>query len=116
MVIWLSGLASAFVDNIPFTATMIPVIQSLNANPTIGTTFVSNFHISPLWWALAIGADLGGNGTLVGSSAGIIAAGLLVKFGHPLTFGRWFRIGFPFMIITLVVATAILPIFIVLGH
>ena len=71
MVIWLSGLASAFVDNIPFTATMIPVIQSLNANPTIAATFVSNFHISPLWWALAIGADLGGNGTLVGSSAGI---------------------------------------------
>jgi Na+/H+ antiporter NhaD/arsenite permease-like protein len=116
MMIWLSGIASAFVDNIPFTATMIPVIQSLNANPTIAATFGSNYHISPLWWALALGADLGGNGTLVGSSAGIIAAGLLVKFGHPLTFGRWFRIGFPFMIIALAVGTAILPIFIVLGH
>jgi Na+/H+ antiporter NhaD/arsenite permease-like protein len=94
---------------------MIPLIQTLNANPTIATTFGA-FHFSPLWWALALGADLGGNGTLIGSSAGIIAAGLTGKFGYTLTFARWFRIGFPFMIITLVVGTAILPILIMLEH
>ena len=72
MVIWLSALASAFVDNIPFTATMIPMIQTLNADPTIAGTF-GNFQFSPLWWALSLGANLGGNGTLIGSSAGVVA-------------------------------------------
>ena len=61
MVIWLSAIASAFVDNIPFTATMIPLIHTLNSNPNIVSAF-GNFNFSPLWWALAIGADLGGNG------------------------------------------------------
>jgi Na+/H+ antiporter NhaD/arsenite permease-like protein len=69
VVIWLSGIASAFVDNIPFTTTMIPLIHSLNSNPAIASSF-DDFHFSPLWWALALGADLGGNGTLIGSSAG----------------------------------------------
>jgi Na+/H+ antiporter NhaD/arsenite permease-like protein len=70
-VIWLSGIASAFVDNIPFTTNaMIPLIHSLNSNPAIASEF-GDFHISPLWWALALGADLGGNGTLIGSSAGV---------------------------------------------
>jgi Na+/H+ antiporter NhaD/arsenite permease-like protein len=102
IVIWLAGIASAFVDNIPFTTTMIPLIHSLNSNPTIASEF-GDFHISPLWLALALGADLGGNGTLIGSSAGIVAAGLGEKFGHPITFNKWFKIGFPFMLITLAI-------------
>ena len=109
IVMWLAGLASAFVDNIPFTTTMIPLIHSLNSNPTIASEF-SDFHISPLWWALALGADLGGNGTLIGSSAGVVAAGLAEKFGHSITFNRWFKIEFPFMLITLAIGTAILPL------
>ena len=109
IVIWLSALASAFVDNIPFTATMIPMIQTLNADPTIAGTF-GNFQFSPLWWALSLGANLGGNGTLIGSSAGIIAAGLSEKNGFLITFNRFFRIGFPFMLSTVAIGTLVLII------
>jgi Na+/H+ antiporter NhaD/arsenite permease-like protein len=109
MIIWLSGIASAFVDNIPFTATMIPLVEALNADPNIALT-VDEFEISPLWWALAVGADFGGNGTLIGSSAGVVAAGLSERFGYRITFIRWLKIGFPFMLITLTIATIILPL------
>jgi Na+/H+ antiporter NhaD/arsenite permease-like protein len=109
MVIWLSGIASAFVDNIPFTATMIPLVEALNADPNIALT-VDEFEISPLWWALALGADFGGNGTLIGSSAGVVAAGLSERFGYRITFIRWLKIGFPFMLITLAIGTTILPL------
>jgi len=116
MIIWLSGIGSAFVDNIPLTATMIPVIQSVNSDPTIAAAFGagSPFQFSPLWWALALGADLGGNGTLIGSSAGVVAVGLSEKFGHRITFNKWFRIGFPFMLITLAIGTIILPAYLLL--
>jgi Na+/H+ antiporter NhaD/arsenite permease-like protein len=109
MIIWLSGIASAFVDNIPFTATMIPLVEALNADPNIALT-VNEFEISPLWWALALGADFGGNGTLIGSSAGVVAAGLSERFGYRITFIRWLKIGFPFMLITLAIGTVILPL------
>lgn len=110
ILIWLSGIASAFIDNIPFTTTMIPLVLSLNTDPTIAATFGSDsgYQFSPLWWALALGADLGGNGTLIGSSAGVVAAGLSQKFGHYISFTRWIRIGFPFMIITLAIGTIVL--------
>jgi Na+/H+ antiporter NhaD/arsenite permease-like protein len=113
VVVWLSAIASAFVDNIPFTATMIPIIQTLNANPNIAAMF-GDFHVSPLWWALALGANFGGNGTLIGSSAGIIAAGISEKYGHRISFNRWFIIGFPFMIMTVAIGTVILIIDIIL--
>src|SRR5215216_1689710 len=106
-VIWLSAIASAFVDNIPFTATMIPMIQTLNADPTIANTF-GNFQFSPLWWALSLGANLGGNGTLIGSSAGVVAAGLAEKNGYLITFNRFFKIGFPFMLFTVAIGTTVL--------
>jgi Na+/H+ antiporter NhaD/arsenite permease-like protein len=110
MIIWLSAIASAFVDNIPFTATMIPLIQTLNTNPNIAATF-GDFHFSPLWWALSLGANLGGNGTLIGSSAGVVAAGISEKYGHPISFNRWFKLGFPFMILTVGIGTIVLAIF-----
>jgi Na+/H+ antiporter NhaD/arsenite permease-like protein len=109
MIIWLSAIASAFVDNIPFTATMIPLIHALNGSPEIAATF-GGMHISPLWWALSLGANLGGNGTLIGSSAGIVAAGISEKHGHPISFNRWIRVGFPFMIMTVAIGTVILAI------
>ena len=112
MVIWLSAISSAFVDNIPFTATMIPLVETLNMDPNIVESF-GNREISPLWWALALGADLGGNGTLIGSSAGLVAVGLAAKFGHPISFNKWFKIGFPFMIVTLIVGTIILPLYLI---
>lgn len=63
---------------------------------------------------LGIGSRLGGDGTLIGSSAGVVAVGLSEKFGHHITFNRWFRIGFPFMLITLAIGTIILPAYLLL--
>jgi Na+/H+ antiporter NhaD/arsenite permease-like protein len=107
VVIWLSAIASAFIDNIPFTATMVPIIETLNLSSNINATFGS-LNISPLWWALALGADLGGNGTLIGSSAGVVAVGISIKYGYKISFIRWFKIGFPFMILTVALGTVIL--------
>ena len=113
VIVWMSAIASAFVDNIPFTATMIPLVETLSTSPAIASAFVG-FDVSPLWWALALGADFGGNGTLIGSSAGVVAAGLSEKFGHKISFNRWFRIGFPFMLMTVAIGTAVLAIDIIL--
>jgi Na+/H+ antiporter NhaD/arsenite permease-like protein len=115
MIIWLSAIASAFIDNIPFTATMIPLIQTLNADPNIVASF-GDFAVSPLWWALALGADFGGNGTLIGSSAGVVSAGMSEKHGYPIAFNRWFKIGFPFMLVTVAVGTAVLSVQIILHY
>ncbi|TBR10002.1 MAG: hypothetical protein EPO62_04375 [Candidatus Nitrosotenuis sp.] len=112
MITWVSAIASSFVDNIPFAATMIPLIEILNQNPTIATAF--NYAISPLWWALSLGVGLGGNGTLIGSSAGVIAIGLSEKYGHKITFNQFFKVGFPFMIITVAVGSVVLMIDIIL--
>ena len=109
VVIWLSAIASAFVDNVPFAATMIPVISTLTQNESISAAF-GGFAINPLWWALALGAGLGGNGTLIGSSAGIIAVGLAEKQGYTITFNRFFKVGFPFMIFTTTIASIVLAI------
>lgn len=106
MIVWLSAIASAFVDNIPFAATMIPLIDVLNQNPTIAAEF--NYAISPLWWALSLGVGLGGNGTLIGSSAGIIAIGMAEKYGYRITFNQFFKVGFPFMIITVAAGSIVL--------
>jgi len=113
MIIWLSAIASAFIDNIPFTATMIPLIHTLNGSPEIAEAF-SDLQFSPLWWALSLGANFGGNGTLIGSSAGIVGAGISEKHGHPISFNRWIRVGFPFMIMTTAIGTVVLAIDIIL--
>jgi Na+/H+ antiporter NhaD/arsenite permease-like protein len=107
MIIWLSAIASAFVDNIPFAATMIPLIILLNQNHAVSAAF-GDFAISPLWWALSLGVGLGGNGTLIGSSAGVVATGLSEKNGHQITFNRFMRVGFPFMICSAAVGTVVL--------
>jgi Na+/H+ antiporter NhaD/arsenite permease-like protein len=106
-IIWMSAIASAFIDNIPFTATMVPIIETLNTSNSI-TSLFGSLNTSPLWWALALGADLGGNGTLIGSSAGVVAAGISIKYGHKISFIRWFKIGFPFMILTVALGSVIL--------
>ena len=109
VVVWLSAITSAFVDNIPFTATMIPVISTLSQNESISAAF-GGFAINPLWWALALGAGFGGNGTLIGSSAGIIAVGLSEKQGHNITFNHFLKVGFPFMIFTTAIGSIVLAI------
>ncbi|WP_079913738.1 SLC13 family permease [Paenibacillus sp. 32352] len=98
LILWLSAIASAFLDNIPFVATMIPMIQEM------GTMGVDN--LEPLWWSLALGACLGGNGTLIGASANLVVAGLASKEGYPITFMKYLKYGFPLMILSIVLSSA----------
>lgn len=97
LILWLSAIASAFLDNIPFVATMIPMIQEM------GNMGVDN--LEPLWWSLALGACLGGNGTLIGASANLIVAGLSSKEGHPIKFVTFMKYGFPLMLFSVVLAS-----------
>ena len=106
-VIWISAIASGFIENIPFTTTMVPIIEILNSSNSISSLF-GGLNISPLWWALALGAGLGGNGTWIGSSAGVVAVGISLKYGHKISFIRWFKIGFPFMILTVALGSVVL--------
>jgi len=95
LLIWLSAVASGVVDNIPYTATMIPVVESLgHAMP-----------VDPLWWSLALGACLGGNATLVGAAANVVVANLSEKSGHPISFGLFFRYGAITTFISLILAS-----------
>ena len=95
-LIWLSGIASAIIDNIPYTAAMIPVVQDLGA---------SGIPIEPLWWALALGACFGGNATIVGASANVVVANLAGRADHPITFGQFLRYGLPVTFVSLVIST-----------
>jgi Na+/H+ antiporter NhaD/arsenite permease-like protein len=109
MIIWISALASAFIDNIPFAATMIPLIYAIYNTESIAAVFGS-LAINPLWWALSLGVGFGGNGTVIGSSAGIVATGLAEVNGHRITFNQYIRVGFPFMIASVAVGSIILLI------
>jgi len=113
-VIWISAITSGFIENIPFTTTMVPIIEILNSNTSINSLFGS-LNISPLWWALALGAGLGGNGTWIGSSAGVVAIGISLKYGYKISFIRWFKTGFPFMILTVALGSIILTLMILLS-
>lgn len=105
LVLWLSAIASAFVDNIPFVATMIPLLQEMGQMGGIE-------NLNPLWWSLALGACLGGNGTLVGAAANVIVAGLSEKRGVPISFMSFLKIGFPVMILSIIMANIYLVLFI----
>jgi Na+/H+ antiporter NhaD/arsenite permease-like protein len=109
LIIWLAAIASAFIDNIPFAATMIPLIAVFSANESIAAAF-GGFTVNPLWWALALGVGFGGNGTLIGSSAGVVSTGLSEKAGHPISFVRFMKVGFPFMICSTAIGSVVLLI------
>ncbi len=104
LILWLSAIASSFLDNIPFVSVMIPLINSFSER-------CAGMDINPLWWALALGACLGGNGTLIGASANVIVGGMLDKNGHKLSFIKYMKIGFPLMIVSIIVSTVYLIIF-----
>ena len=110
VIVLITAIASAFVDNIPFTATMVPLIITMSADPIFSSS-LENYAINPLWWALAIGADFGGNGTLVGASANVVAAGVAERQGFPISFKEFFKIGFPFMLITTFLGLGLLLLF-----
>jgi Na+/H+ antiporter NhaD/arsenite permease-like protein len=100
VVIWGSGIASGIVDNIPFTATMIPVIQDLAKAEEL-----SEEEVRPLWWSLALGADFGGNLTLIGASANVVVAGMSERAGQRISFVKFMLYGIPVTLVSLVVAT-----------
>ncbi len=110
IVLWVSAVASAFIDNIPYTATMIPIVLQISYN-------LGDYLLTPLIWALAFGACLGGNGTLIGASANVVTAGMSEDAGYPISFNEFFRAGFPIMIITtFIVSLYMLLVFIVGGE
>uniref|UniRef100_A0A4W4GRC5 Citrate transporter-like domain-containing protein n=1 Tax=Electrophorus electricus TaxID=8005 RepID=A0A4W4GRC5_ELEEL len=94
LVMWVSALVSSLIDNIPFTATMIPVLLNLSQDTDV------NLPVKPLIFALAMGACLGGNGTLIGASANVVCAGIAEQHGYGFSFMEFFRLGFPMMLIT----------------
>ncbi|MGB3366569.1 MAG: ArsB/NhaD family transporter [Acidaminobacteraceae bacterium] len=102
-ILWISAIASAFLDNIPFVATMIPLIKSIE--------LMGDMPVGPLWWALALGACFGGNGTLVGASANVIVSGILEKRGHKLSFGEYIKVGFPLMLVSVTISSVYLAVF-----
>ena len=107
MVLWVSGIASGFLDNIPFTITMIPIIQlMLESNPIPNNI---------LWWALALGACLGGNITMIGSSANIISVGIAKKYGVEISFIDFMKKGLIITLISLVLSSVYLLIYLKLS-
>uniref|UniRef100_A0A8D2Q4S0 OCA2 melanosomal transmembrane protein n=1 Tax=Varanus komodoensis TaxID=61221 RepID=A0A8D2Q4S0_VARKO len=104
LVLWVSALASSLIDNIPFTATMIPVLLNLSQDPEV------NLPVKPLIFSLALGACLGGNGTLIGASANVVCAGIAEQHGYGFTFMEFFRLGFPMMIMTCIIGMCYLLI------
>jgi Na+/H+ antiporter NhaD/arsenite permease-like protein len=95
VLLWVSAVLSAVVDNIPYTATMLPVVEQMS-EPHGGSL--------ALWWALAAGADLGGNATIIGASANVILASMAEREGHPITFGTFFRYAAPVTVGSILVA------------
>ncbi|MDI3547271.1 MAG: hypothetical protein PWR10_923 [Halanaerobiales bacterium] len=98
-LLWVSALASTIIDNIPFVATMIPLIHA------IGQAGGPGLNIQPLWWALSLGACLGGNGSLVGASANLVVAGIAEKNHYTIDFRSYLKVGFPIMIMSIIIAT-----------
>ncbi|MDD3653390.1 MAG: SLC13 family permease [Desulfotomaculaceae bacterium] len=101
LILWISAIASAFVDNIPFVATMIPLIQDMGR---LGGISDLNF----IWWSLSLGACLGGNGTIIGASANVVVIGMAEKRGCQISFIGYMKIAFPLMIMSIVISTAYL--------
>lgn len=101
LVLWVSALSSSFIDNIPFTTAMIPVIKRIASDPQL---IAEGLQLRPLVWSLAFGACLGGNGTLIGASANVVMAGLAEQEGISITFNAFFKRGFPIMLMSTFVA------------
>ena len=100
IIIWGSALASAFIDNIPFAATMIPVVRTLSATQGI--------DLQTLAWGLSMGTDIGGSATPIGASANVVGTSIAAKNGFPVGWGRYCRAQLPATILVLIVSTAII--------
>lgn len=112
-ILWVSAIASSFLDNIPFVAAMIPLLAKICTSLFPNTAGLDEaayqiYYIKqslPLWWSLALGACLGGNGTLIGASANVVIAGFSEKTKSPLSFRNYFRYGFPIMLLSVAISS-----------
>lgn len=96
IILWISAIISSFLDNIPFVATLIPLILTMQSQ---------GMNVMPLWWATSLGACLGGNGTLIGASANVVLANIGEKHGYDISFKKYFKLGFPVMLLTIFIST-----------
>ena len=101
VLLWVSAICSAVLDNIPFVATLIPLIQQMQE---------AGLDVWPLWWAVSIGACFGGNGTIIGASANVVLTGIANRRGYPITFIDFLKIGAPMMFLSIILATIYLLI------
>lgn len=99
LILWMSAILSGIIDNIPYTATMLPIVQDMNEG------LDANDTPNLLWWALAIGADMGGNLTIVAASANVLVANLAARSGYPISFMEFLRWGAPTTLASMVIAT-----------
>ena len=99
LILWVSALLSAILDNIPFVAAMIPLVSAMESG---------GMNVTPIWWAISLGACLGGNGTLIGASANVVLSGISAKNGYPITFVQFLKIGIPIMLISIALASVYL--------
>ena len=100
IIIWVSAIASAFVDNIPFAATMIPVVKSLAATQGV--------DLETLTWALSMGTDIGGSATPIGASANVVGTSVAAKNGHPIGWGEYCKSAAPATVIVITVSMVII--------
>ena len=106
IVMWFSAFASAFIDNIPYVATMNPLIIDMAKQlwPNLsGIALLHHPDLMPIWWSLALGACLGGNGTAIGASANVIVVGMAEKMGRPISFKKFMLYGMPLMIESVII-------------
>jgi Na+/H+ antiporter NhaD/arsenite permease-like protein len=109
IILWFSAFASAFIDNIPYVATMNPLVIDMARQLWPGVTGLDLLHhpdLMPIWWSLALGACLGGNGTAIGASANVIIVGMAEKFGKPISFKKFMLYGMPLMIESVIICHA----------
>ena len=98
IILWASGIISGVIDNIPYTATMSPMIGEIQ-------TLMGKDYAYPLWWCLSLGACLGGNMTIIGAAANVIVSENAAKSGHPITFMQFLKYGIPVVFISLIIST-----------
>ncbi|MBM7624976.1 SLC13 family permease [Sporohalobacter salinus] len=97
LILWVSAISSTIIDNVPFVATMIPLIKTFEATASL--------EIAPLWWALALGSCLGGNGSLIGASANVVVAGIANKHDTPISFVSYLKVGFPLTLLMMFITS-----------
>jgi Na+/H+ antiporter NhaD/arsenite permease-like protein len=109
VILWFSAFASAFIDNIPYVATMNPLVIDMAKQlwPNVaGLDLLHHPDLMPIWWSLALGACLGGNGTAIGASANVIVVGMAEKMGSPISFKKFMLYGMPLMIESVIICHA----------